>query len=133
MTSTTGWWTALSAGSGGWPDRQAGCSGSCRPGTCAITRWAWREGRPPCSCMLRSGWGDNAMAAVNPGFPLLTTLVFLPAAGAALVAVVPEAREEQAKLVGLAVGIAEAALAVLLLVDFDKAQAGFQFVTRQNW
>jgi NADH-quinone oxidoreductase subunit M len=73
------------------------------------------------------------MAAANPGFPLLTTLVFLPAAGAALVALVPEGREEQAKLVGLVVAIAEAALAVFLLVDFDKTQAGFQFVTRQNW
>jgi NADH-quinone oxidoreductase subunit M len=70
---------------------------------------------------------------MNPGFPLLTSLVFLPAAVAAIVAVIPRAREDLAKLVGMIAAIAEAVLAVILLVDFDKTKAGFQFVSRHNW
>jgi NADH-quinone oxidoreductase subunit M len=70
---------------------------------------------------------------MNPGFPLLTSLIFLPAAGALAVALVPRAREDVAKLVGITVAVAEAALSIYLLIEFDKGQAGFQFVTKQNW
>ncbi|HSS08908.1 MAG TPA: NADH-quinone oxidoreductase subunit M, partial [Acidimicrobiales bacterium] len=70
---------------------------------------------------------------MNPGFPLLTSLIFLPAAGAIAVALVPRAREDVAKLLGITVAVAEAALSIFLLIEFDKGQAGFQFVTKQNW
>ena len=33
---------------------------------------------------------------MNPGFPILTALVFLPAVGAVLVALMPKAREDLA-------------------------------------
>src|SRR6516165_8652705 len=70
---------------------------------------------------------------MNPGFPLLTSMIFLPAAGALAVALVPTSREDVAKLIAITVAVAEAALAIFLLIQFDKSQAGFQFVTRQNW
>jgi len=70
---------------------------------------------------------------MNPGFPILTSLILLPALGALAVAMLPKSREDLAKLVGLMVTMAEAALAVVLIIDFDKAQAGFQFVTNQRW
>jgi NADH-quinone oxidoreductase subunit M len=70
---------------------------------------------------------------VNPGFPILTALIFLPALGALLVAVVPKSREDVARLLGIAVAVAEAALCVVMLVDFSTNDAGFQFVTNQKW
>jgi NADH-quinone oxidoreductase subunit M len=66
-------------------------------------------------------------------FPILTTLVFLPAAGALVVALVPKSREEMAKVIGVGVALAELVFAVFMLVDFKAGEAGFQFVTRQDW
>jgi NADH-quinone oxidoreductase subunit M len=66
-------------------------------------------------------------------FPILSTLVFLPAAGALAVAVVPKSREDIAKVIGIAVSVAVAIFAVFMLVDFKVGDAGFQFVTRQDW
>ncbi len=66
-------------------------------------------------------------------FPILTALVFWPAIGAALVAVVPKSREEIAKVIGFAFAAVEAILAIFMLVDFKVGNAGFQFVTRQDW
>jgi NADH-quinone oxidoreductase subunit M len=66
-------------------------------------------------------------------FPILTTLVFLPAVGALAVALVPKSREDIAKVIGIAVSVAVAIFAVFMLVDFKVGDAGFQFVTRQDW
>ncbi|HEX3540512.1 MAG TPA: NADH-quinone oxidoreductase subunit M [Acidimicrobiales bacterium] len=66
-------------------------------------------------------------------FPILTTLIFLPAAGALAVALVPTTREDIAKAVAFVVAVAEAAFAAFMLVDFKAGEAGFQFVSRQNW
>ncbi len=66
-------------------------------------------------------------------FPILTALVFLPAAGALSVALVPKSREDVAKVIGFAVSVAVLAFAVFMLVDFKAGEAGFQFVTRQDW
>ncbi len=66
-------------------------------------------------------------------FPILTTLIFLPAAGALLVALIPAEREEIAKLLGILVSTATGVLTVLLMVNFSVSNAGFQFVTRQKW
>ena len=66
-------------------------------------------------------------------FPILTTLVFLPAAGALLVALIPKSRQDIAVLVGIVASVAEAAFAVFMLVDFSTKNAGFQFVSRQDW
>jgi NADH-quinone oxidoreductase subunit M len=70
---------------------------------------------------------------MNPGLPILTALVFLPAAGALLVALMPKTREDIAKVVGLVVALAELALAVVLLADFSAGTPGMQFVTNHNW
>jgi NADH-quinone oxidoreductase subunit M len=70
---------------------------------------------------------------VNPGFPILTALIFLPAVGAVLVGLMPKARDDLARLLGLMVAVAEAALCVVMLVDFSTKSAGFQFVTNQRW
>jgi NADH-quinone oxidoreductase subunit M len=70
---------------------------------------------------------------VNPGFPILTALIFLPAVGALAVALVPNSREDLAKLLGIAIAVAEAALSIFLLVDFSTGNPGMQFVTNQKW
>jgi NADH-quinone oxidoreductase subunit M len=70
---------------------------------------------------------------VDPGFPILTALILLPAAGAVGVALIPSSREDLAKPVGILVAIAEAALAGVLLVNFSTNNAGFQFQTDQKW
>ncbi len=68
-----------------------------------------------------------------PGFPILTTLILFPAAGAVGVGLVPRRREDLAKLVGILVAVAEAALSVVLLVNFATNNASFQFSTNQKW
>jgi NADH-quinone oxidoreductase subunit M len=66
-------------------------------------------------------------------FPILTALIFVPAAGAGLVALVPAAREDVAKTLGLLVSLATGVMTIILLVEFDAGNAGFQFVSRHNW
>jgi NADH-quinone oxidoreductase subunit M len=68
------------------------------------------------------------------GFPLLTAIIFLPLIGAAVVAVLPASREAQlAKPIGAVATAAEIALAVTLLIEFHKNDAGFQFVSNHAW
>lgn len=67
------------------------------------------------------------------GFPILEVLVFLPVGAALLVALVPSGRAELVRPLALVAAIVEFALAVVLVVTFDKNQAGFQFVTEQSW
>ena len=67
------------------------------------------------------------------GFPILTALIFLPAAAALAVSLVPASREDVAKAVAITAAVAEAVLAFFLLVDFDAHNGGFQFVSRQSW
>lgn len=66
-------------------------------------------------------------------FPILTALIFLPAAGALAVALVPPSREDIAKIVGNTVAVAELVLAAFMVVDFKVADAGFQFVSQKSW
>ncbi|MCL2395148.1 MAG: NADH-quinone oxidoreductase subunit M, partial [Acidimicrobiaceae bacterium] len=69
----------------------------------------------------------------NIAFPILTVLVFLPVAGALAVALIPQDRIELARPVGLVTALVELALVIVLVVTFDKNQAGFQYVTQQSW
>ncbi|MEA3055477.1 MAG: NADH-quinone oxidoreductase subunit [Actinomycetota bacterium] len=69
----------------------------------------------------------------GPGFPLLTTLVVLPAIGALLVAVIPKRRAGSARLAGLLVSAAVGALSVWTMVSFDRHDDGFQFVSKHSW
>jgi NADH-quinone oxidoreductase subunit M len=66
-------------------------------------------------------------------FPILTALIFLPAAGAGLVALIPSTRDDVAKLLGLLISSATGVLTIVLMVNFATHHAGFQFVTRQKW
>ncbi|MGH9126210.1 MAG: NADH-quinone oxidoreductase subunit M [Acidimicrobiales bacterium] len=66
-------------------------------------------------------------------FPILTTLVFLPAAGALAVALIPNAREDMAKIGAFVVAVAELVFAAFMLVDFKVGDAGFQFVSQHPW
>ncbi|MGH9077273.1 MAG: complex I subunit 4 family protein [Acidimicrobiales bacterium] len=65
-------------------------------------------------------------------FPVVTTAVALPVVGAAAVVVLPAARAEVAKLVGLLFALAELAAVAYLVVQF-RATAGFQFVSDHSW
>ncbi|MDQ2726983.1 MAG: NADH-quinone oxidoreductase subunit M [Actinomycetota bacterium] len=67
------------------------------------------------------------------GFPILTVAILLPVIGAVAVTVVPSSHDEDAKLLGMLVALAELALAVTLVVEFHKGQAGFQFVSQHAW
>lgn len=66
-------------------------------------------------------------------FPILTTIIFLPLAGALVVAAIPSQRDQLAKPVGLAFALAELALAAVLVAEFKRGQAGFQFVSTHSW
>jgi NADH-quinone oxidoreductase subunit M len=69
----------------------------------------------------------------NPGFPLLTAIVVLPAVGSVLAALVPRARVELLKVLGLALTVATGGLTVLLAVRFRVGDGGFQFVSHHVW
>ncbi len=68
-----------------------------------------------------------------PELPLLSLLTFLPAAGAALLLLLP--RERLSLLGGLAVTVTavDFTLSVLLYARFDPAEAGMQFVEEAAW
>jgi NADH-quinone oxidoreductase subunit M len=78
-----------------------------------------------------------AAAAASPesgvGFPLLTALVILPAAGAVLTLLMPARRPELSRVVGYVASAATFGLAVYLLIQFDTSSAGYQFVSSHTW
>ncbi len=67
------------------------------------------------------------------GFPILSTLIFLPIAGAALLLLIPRAKESLAKWVGLLVSIAAFILSIPLFTNFDKSTHLMQFAERHEW
>jgi NADH-quinone oxidoreductase subunit M len=66
-------------------------------------------------------------------FPYLTTLVVLPAVGAAVVALLPGMREAVIRGVGLLFSIAVAAVGVAVLVKFHAGRGAFQLVSQHPW
>jgi NADH-quinone oxidoreductase subunit M len=64
---------------------------------------------------------------------LLTVVVFLPAAGAALLLFFPRTMEREAKVFGLLVAMADFAVSAPLWTRFDVAQKGFQFREKLDW
>ena len=66
-------------------------------------------------------------------FPLLTSIVLVPAVGAALVALVPRNRLEAVRLIALMTSVVTAVLTIYLAVQFDRENAGFQFVSQHSW
>jgi NADH-quinone oxidoreductase subunit M len=74
-----------------------------------------------------------ASYASNAGFPLLTALIFLPAAGAVLTLLLPARRPELVRALGYVVSAATFGLAVYLLIQFDAHHTGYQFVSDHSW
>ncbi|HEX5097101.1 MAG TPA: Fe-S-binding domain-containing protein, partial [Acidimicrobiia bacterium] len=66
-------------------------------------------------------------------FPILTTLLLLPAVGAVLVMFAPKGRTDVIRVLGYATTIATLGFAIFLLKEFDKADAGVQFVSHHQW
>ncbi|MCX8043563.1 MAG: NADH-quinone oxidoreductase subunit M [Desulfobacterota bacterium] len=67
----------------------------------------------------------------NPGYPLLSMLLCLPLAGAALA---PFVRHQKSlRLFGLVVTVATLCSSIPLYTEFDRAFAGFQFAEHYSW
>ncbi len=67
------------------------------------------------------------------GFPILSMLIFLPAAGALIITLLSKRRPEFVKLVAAISSVATGAMSVWLLTEFDQDEAGFQFVSNHPW
>ena len=63
----------------------------------------------------------------------LTVLVFLPAAAAVLILLLPQRSESFAKWIALGASLAALALSIYLFFDFSLHQHGFQYVVRRDW
>jgi NADH-quinone oxidoreductase subunit M len=66
-------------------------------------------------------------------FPYGTALLAVPAAGAAVTALIPAEKPKVVRAVSIGVSLATMVLATAMLIDFDKAEAGFQFVESKIW
>ncbi len=66
-------------------------------------------------------------------FPLLTWLILTPAVGAVVVMLLPERRRELTHPLGVALSLLPLPLAAVLFVEFERGEAGFQFVERAEW
>ena len=67
------------------------------------------------------------------GFPILPAIVVVPAIGAALVSLVPKRRPDLARLIGAAVAVLVAGLAIAMAVRVRTGQPGYQFVVANQW
>ncbi|HYI61054.1 MAG TPA: NADH-quinone oxidoreductase subunit M [Acidimicrobiales bacterium] len=79
----------------------------------------------------------SAVLAATEGahatFPLLTTLVVLPAAGALVVGLLSKRRPELCRTVALLVSVLTGALTIATLVAFEAGGAEFQMVEQYSW
>jgi NADH-quinone oxidoreductase subunit M len=66
-------------------------------------------------------------------FPLLTSLVVVPFAGALLVAALPRMRTDVAKILGFVLSAATGAISLFLLTQYEARGAQFQFVSQHDW
>mgnify|MGYP005812005335 CR=1 FL=1 len=66
-------------------------------------------------------------------FPILTSIVLLPAVGSLLVALMPTSRPDLPKLVALLSSVGTLGLSIWLLTGFETGEAGFQFVSKHTW
>jgi len=67
------------------------------------------------------------------GFPILSTLIFLPIAGAALLLLINRSKEELVKWVSLGISIITFMVSLLLFTNFDKTTHLMQFTERSAW
>ena len=73
----------------------------------------------------------ETLAGDQIGLPILSVLIFLPVAAAALVALLPDRRA--ARLAAIAAALVELALAVVLVVVFTPGVSEIQFAERVVW
>lgn len=66
-------------------------------------------------------------------FPILSMLIVVPAAGAAIITLLSKRRPEFMKLVAAITSIATGAMSVWLTWEFERADDGFQFVSNHPW
>src|SRR6266566_1640553 len=73
------------------------------------------------------------LVASAPHSPLLTSMVVVPFVTAAVIAVIPKQRAEVHKMIAVLGTVLTGALTVAVLVNFQKAEAGFQLVDHHSW
>jgi NADH-quinone oxidoreductase subunit M len=66
-------------------------------------------------------------------FPILPALVFIPFAGAIVVALIPKTRPELHRQVALLTALLTGALSIYLLTQFKTEDPGYQFTVTQTW
>ncbi|MEO5679089.1 MAG: NADH-quinone oxidoreductase subunit M [Acidimicrobiales bacterium] len=66
-------------------------------------------------------------------FPSLTAAIVLPALVGVAVALVPRRRQEAIRILGVLGTVATAALTVVIAVQFDRHEAGYQMVSKHPW
>jgi NADH-quinone oxidoreductase subunit M len=64
---------------------------------------------------------------------MLTVAIFLPIAGAALIALLPRAEEQRAKWVAACFSALVLAIVAVFFVAYDRDEAGYQFVNSTTW
>ncbi len=67
------------------------------------------------------------------GFPILSTLIFLPVVGAALLLLIPRSRENFIKVLTLVFSVIIFIISLPLFTNFDKSTHLMQFVERHQW
>jgi NADH-quinone oxidoreductase subunit M len=66
-------------------------------------------------------------------FPILTALVVAPALAALVIMCLPASREQTIKQVAVLSSAIVGAMSFWVVYEFDKADAGYQFVSRHEW
>ena len=66
-------------------------------------------------------------------FPILTAIVLVPAAAAAVVSLVPRSRPDVIRAVALVASVGVGVLTVVLAVRFDPHATDYQFVSERQW
>lgn len=69
----------------------------------------------------------------STGFPILSTVIFLPVAGAALLLLMRRSSETLIKWLALAVSLLDFLVSIPLFTGFDKTSHLMQFVERHQW
>lgn len=81
--------------------------------------------------MISTLLASTAGAALT--FPMLPAIILVPLIGGALILAVPSRRGDVFKNIALVTSLLSSVLVVYLLLQFDRHEAGYQFVVRHNW
>ena len=73
------------------------------------------------------------MEHASVGFPILTMLIMVPAAGALLTTVLGNRRPDLVKLTALLSSVITGAMSIWLMAAFHTHDGGFQFVSKHSW